>query len=150
MECLRCYQCKTEKMVSEFSKAKNSRGYQNNCKPCQAQNARAHYRKNKDKKIKNTLKWNEQKRDWNYSFVYRWMRRFATCIDCGYGDIRALEFDHVRGEKYKGVKDMCHKTASIKRIKDEIRKCEIRCCNCHRIKTQKQFNQRTSKWSLAE
>ena len=82
---------------------------------------------------------------------------YGVCKDCGHKDIRVLEFDHVRGKKYKGVKHMCGLTASIKAInphicftplyymcgltasikaiKDEIRKCEIRCCNCHRIKT---------------
>ena len=147
MEVLRCYQCKTNKSIKEFSKASSKRGYQNNCKPCQAYNARKHYKKNKEKKIKNTIVKNELIRERNYDFLFKWMRRFAKCVDCGYNDIRALEFDHVRGEKYKGIKDMCNRTASIKSIKEEIRKCEVRCCNCHRIKTQKQFKQRTSLWS---
>jgi hypothetical protein len=145
---MRCYQCKQDLPTSDFSKAKTNkyREYQNNCKKCQAYNAREHYKINKDKKMAQTVIWNQSARDRNYKFLYRWMKRFAKCIDCGYNDIRALEFDHVRGDKYKGVKDMCNRTASINRIKDEIRKCEVRCANCHRIKTQIQFEHRTSKW----
>ena len=86
---------------------------------------------NKEKKIKNTIVKNELIRERNYDFLFKWMRRFAKCVDCGYNDIRALEFDHVRGEKYKGVKDMCNRTASIKSIKEEIRKCIPLCRNCH-------------------
>ena len=145
---MKCKQCQIEKDVSEFSKAKTNpyREYQNNCKKCQAANAREHYKKNKAKKVAQTQLWNETARDRNYKFLFKWMSRFAKCVDCGFDDIRALEFDHVRGEKYKGVKDMCNKTAAISTIKEEIRKCEIRCANCHRIKTQKQFNQRTSRY----
>ena len=49
---MKCKQCQIEKDVSEFSKAKTNpyREYQNNCKKCQASNAREHYKKNKAKK----------------------------------------------------------------------------------------------------
>ena len=148
MEKKKCKQCQTEKSVNEFSKDRKNkyREYQNNCKECQSYNAREYYKKNKDKKKAQTVIWNEAARDRNYKFLFRWMSRYAKCVDCGFDDIRALEFDHVRGEKYKGVKDMCNRTAAISTIKEEIKKCEIRCANCHRIKTQKQFNQRTSRY----
>ena len=57
-------------------------------------------------------------------------------IDCGNSDIRVLEFDHVRGVKLYHVSYMIQKAYKLDLVKDEIEKCDIRCCNCHRIVTQ--------------
>ena len=54
------------------------------------------------------------------------------CSDCGYNKHHAaLEFDHVDGEKEFNV---CN-AKSIKQAKEEIKKCEVVCSNCHRIRT---------------
>ena len=57
------------------------------------------------------------------------------CIDCGNSDIRVLEFDHVRGIKEGNICHSVKNAWSMERLKNEIAKCEIRCCNCHRIVT---------------
>lgn len=54
------------------------------------------------------------------------------CVDCGNSDIRVLEFDHV-GIKTDAISELLDK--SLDRIKNEIKQCEVRCANCHRIKT---------------
>jgi len=72
----------------------------------------------------------------NAIFMYRYLR-FCKCIDCGVKDPRVLQFDHVRGEKKDPVSSLVYSGKSMIRIKDEIRKCEIRCANCHTIKTHK-------------
>lgn len=54
------------------------------------------------------------------------------CVDCGYNAHHAaLEFDHVRGEKLRNVSTI----NGINLAKKEIEKCDVRCSNCHRIKT---------------
>jgi len=58
------------------------------------------------------------------------------CVDCGEADIAVLEFDHVRGEKLFGI-GRGGKNHGLDIIKDEVAKCEVRCCNCHRRVTQK-------------
>jgi hypothetical protein len=59
----------------------------------------------------------------------------AGCVDCGYRDNPvALDFDHVRGEKLFSIGQRFH-VMSDEKILDEIAKCEVRCANCHRIKT---------------
>lgn len=132
-----CSACKIEKPITEYHKqSKNKSGYQGHCKECTTISAMARYNLKKDEIKKRTVENNNKLRDRNYSFIFRYLRMFGKCVDCGHTDIRVLEFDHVRGKKYKGVKRMISDFASINAIKNEIRKCEIRCCNCHRIKTQ--------------
>lgn len=54
------------------------------------------------------------------------------CIDCGFNTHpAALDFDHVRGDKAILVSS-CKSRA---RADAEIAKCEVRCSNCHRIKS---------------
>jgi hypothetical protein len=56
------------------------------------------------------------------------------CIDCGYNEHpAALQFDHVRGTKRANVSALAAK--SWKAVIEEVRKCEVRCANCHAIKT---------------
>src|SRR5439155_1449789 len=56
----------------------------------------------------------------------------SGCIDCGNKDPRVLDFDHVRGEKADCVSRLFR---APKRLTEELAKCEVRCSNCHRIKT---------------
>ena len=54
------------------------------------------------------------------------------CVDCGCNDPRVLDFDHI-GEKSFNVAAMAG--GNLRRVFEEIMKCEVRCSNCHRIKT---------------
>src|SRR3989338_3315118 len=58
------------------------------------------------------------------------------CIDCGEKDPIVLEFDHRDSkDKFKIVGKMLSGHYSWQSIEREIRKCDIRCANCHRRKT---------------
>ena len=59
----------------------------------------------------------------------------SPCVDCGETDYRCLDFDHVRGEKNRGVFEMVHACFSKPKILVEMAKCEVRCARCHRIKS---------------
>lgn len=66
--------------------------------------------------------------------------KINPCVDCGEVDIIVLDFDHVdRDTKSDNVSNMIQRS-SISTLIDEIKKCEVRCANCHRRKTAKQFN----------
>jgi aerobic-type carbon monoxide dehydrogenase small subunit (CoxS/CutS family) len=55
------------------------------------------------------------------------------CVDCGYNaHAEALEFDHLSG-KTAAISQM--RNRSMKVVLAEIAKCEVRCANCHRVKT---------------
>jgi hypothetical protein len=67
------------------------------------------------------------------------------CIDCGYNkDARALEFDHIHNDgkphsgKQRTVASMMY--FSMKKIMEEVSKCEVVCCNCHAIRTHERRN----------
>jgi hypothetical protein len=53
------------------------------------------------------------------------------CVDCGEGDRRVLDFDHLR-DKSACVGALAGWGARSERILGEIAKCEVRCANCHR------------------
>jgi hypothetical protein len=54
--------------------------------------------------------------------------------ECGETDVRVLEFDHQRG-KIKSISAMIAGHFSWMNIAAEIKKCVVRCANCHRRKT---------------
>ena len=76
----------------------------------------------------------------NRVFIFKYLKLFGKCVDCGNDDWKVLEFDHVdQNTKSDNVSRFYSNHYSFKRIKEEIRKCELRCANCHKIKTRKQL-----------
>ena len=58
----------------------------------------------------------------------------SGCVDCGFkGHAAALQFDHVRGTKVRDVSQMMGH--SLEAQLAEIAKCDVRCANCHAIRT---------------
>lgn len=63
------------------------------------------------------------------------LKEASGCVDCGTKDHRILDFDHVVGSKVISIcKARCNGQTEDS-ILNEIEKCEVRCANCHRIKT---------------
>lgn len=96
---------------------------------------RQHYQANKD--------YYKEKAKARNKIVTAALRKFVDrykllvgCVDCGYKENAvALQLDHVRGEKTMAVSTLVSRGASLSRIKEEMRKCEVRCANCHSIVT---------------
>lgn len=68
-------------------------------------------------------------------------RRGGKCVDCGLDDHRVLSFDHVNPkEKSRHVSAlMTAKPGSVRwrLLEVEADKCEIRCLNCHHIRSMR-------------
>ena len=62
----------------------------------------------------------------------------TPCKDCG-GSFPpvAMDFDHVQGNKVKSITDMF--SYSKERVLAEIKKCDVVCANCHRVRTIKRL-----------
>ena len=64
-----------------------------------------------------------------------------SCKDCGENDPIVLDFDHKKkSTKFKPVSKMMSGHYSWESLEKEIKKCDIRCANCHRRKTYKEQN----------
>jgi len=104
------------------------------CKFCLAEANSKHYQNNKQIYLERALTRNDRVNTENKQRLYAYLSNHP-CIDCGQTDIRVLEFDHVRGNKSASITRLLNNAVPWKAIEDEIAKCEVRCMNCHRIKT---------------
>ena len=99
--------------------------------------AKKHYHENKAAYIERSAIRKSATRKKLKAFSDRY-KMLCGCVDCGYKvNPIALQFDHVRGQKEKDVSLMIIGCMSMKKIKEEIRKCEVRCANCHFIITDR-------------
>lgn len=60
------------------------------------------------------------------------------CVDCGETRVPCLQLDHKAPDtKRKAVANMVGRGYGLTTIKAEVAKCEVRCANCHSLKTAK-------------
>ena len=59
----------------------------------------------------------------------------GKCMDCGYTDTRALEFDHVKVPRNGAKTTAGYFSGSWERLKKHLEPCELVCANCHSIRT---------------
>ena len=64
----------------------------------------------------------------------------SSCKDCKTYDPRVLEFDHLKDKSFNVSRAVSGSTRSWETILAEIKKCDIVCANCHRIRTQERGN----------
>jgi hypothetical protein len=118
------------------------------CKYCQSELSRLHYQKHKQVYKARTHKRKAQVLIENKPLLYQYLSTHP-CIDCNESDIRLLEFDHVHLPKLGEISDLLRQGHSWATIANEITKCEVRCANCHRLKTfESGYNWRNNKDKL--
>ncbi len=105
----RCNRCLDTKDICEFNKDSRG-GRQTVCKDCVRVRRQTIHRSNAE--------YIESKK--------------KLCIECGVTE--GLEFDHVRGKKFRGVAMM--KSFARHRIDEEIAKCDVVCTECHMQRTE--------------
>jgi hypothetical protein len=108
------------------------------CLECRRAAGRAHYRANRDYYLSKARARQviaiQQARAWLASYLLN-----HPCIDCGITDIRVLEFDH-RDDTIKrdSVSVLARSGYGLEAVGAEVAKCDVRCANCHRIRTHDQ------------
>lgn len=133
-ELFRCTRCGEIKCVGSFyRRGKTSLHLQSWCIPCLNQHNATRYQLNRPREIARTRENRNRARSLNRQRLREYLSNHP-CVDCNNSDTRVLEFDHLR-DKRTSVSNMVGLGWSWKTIELEISKCQVRCANCHRIKT---------------
>ena len=111
------------------------------CKDCMGIRSKDHYYSDK-----NTVNLGNRK-ILNRNKIYDYLIA-NPCVDCGEKNPVVLEFDHVRGKKSFNISSAMAKGYTWDLIEEEIKKCDIRCANCHKIKTAKENSWSMYLWHL--
>ena len=71
--------------------------------------------------------------------VKRFIQEYKSgkrCADCGEDyPYWLLEFDHTGNNKSFNISEFSQHSTALEKIKEEIDKCDVVCCNCHRNRT---------------
>lgn len=126
-----CRKCKIEQPLNNFLVDKRTNKPTSRCDACRREAQRDNYRRARP-----------HIKAWIYDYLSR-----NPCVDCGETDPLRLEFDH-RGDKHFDIgKSFIGKAKGIEIVQSEIAKCDVRCANCHRVKTHQEKN--TWKYQLS-
>jgi len=131
----RCSKCKQQKPSDQFawkSKAKGTRDTY--CRTCRKEYGAQWYQANAASQIARVAA--NSARYYEAAQALIVVEKDVSCADCGrrYPPY-VMDFDHVRGKKAMNVARMVNQRRSLKKIREEIAKCEVVCSNCHRIRT---------------
>jgi hypothetical protein len=126
----KCNRCNIEKEETEFAwKNKINNKLHPFCKECKKFGDREAYNQNthgRKEKIRQRAR-DEQQRVYEF---YRRVKEKQKCAKCGDSRWYVMDFHHIKNKKYEiGA---LARQGSIKKLKDELRKCIPLCANCHR------------------
>lgn len=140
-----CNICRDTKPLEAFTVlSRNRDGHTSRCRSCvNATNKRRYMRRTQHYREK-LRGFNKKLKDDKAEKVFNYLREHP-CVDCGEADPVVLEFDHRDlASKRLAIAQMIERRYSWQSIATEIEKCDVRCANCHRRKTSKQFGHRRS------
>ena len=134
----KCCRCKKEKAFEDFNFKNKVLGVrQKSCRDCTRQEIRNHYQNNRKYYIKKAKIRNKHFKKKVQDYKWDYLSK-NPCVDCGESNPIVLDFDH-QHDKIASVSDIIKNRNSLEIIKKEINKCKVRCANCHRIRTAKDF-----------
>jgi hypothetical protein len=137
-----CPGCDLDLDIDLFSWKNVAKGIRQTwCKRCLKSANRSHYLNTTQIYKNRAIERNKKLREKGQRKLFEYLSTHP-CVDCGNTDIRCLEFDHVRGTKLESIAELLSRATSWTKIEAELAKCEVRCANCHRLKT----NERGGYW----
>lgn len=120
-----CSSCKQDKDISEYNDTPKKK--QSLCKECNKAYQKRHYTQNKSSYFANKKAREAANRNWLKEY-----KSNLQCNRCPEADPICLDFHHTDpSTKLFGIGNEHHKV-SLKKLKEEIAKCEVLCANCHR------------------
>jgi hypothetical protein len=134
-----CSFCGQDKTAREFSFSDEARRLLNSyCRVCQAAYRHAHYLANKPDYVRRAVAQVNGRRVENRREVLAYLKSHM-CVDCGNSNPIVLEFDHRDpNNKFTEIGKMMV-NMRWQRVRAEIEKCDLRCVNCHRRRTAREF-----------
>jgi len=134
-----CARCHVAKPLSEFPiKSAARQTYRSYCRPCCSEYGKEHYRKNVAAYMARSKVRGPIDRKRNREFITQYLSTHP-CVDCGEADPVVLEFDHRDPTTKKADVGRLIHTTTVAIVRAEVDKCDVRCGNCHRIRTATQF-----------
>lgn len=135
-----CNTCQVAQPVNQFA-MKNVRtsARSTKCKACQRAYSRQHYRENRRLYLDKAGKRNALERDRLAAVLLEYFGAHP-CVDCGTADVTVLEFDHRDGTVKIATINALVRDSRLRELEAEIAKCDVRCANCHRRRTARQFH----------
>jgi hypothetical protein len=119
---IECVHCKNIQPLRAFNTSKkSSTGRKSICKPCE---------------IKYQKSWHVNLGVDHKRYIYNHLES-NPCIDCGESNPMKLEFDHFRDKAFN-ISQAIIKRKTLDQLKNEIKKCVVRCSSCHTAKTHKE------------
>lgn len=133
-----CPRCDKTLSVADFGRSKRRKdGLQGECKKCRNTYAAKWYAKNKDTHGARTALWRAENRKKVEDFL--WELFDNNPCPCGESDPVVLDLDHLDPtEKEFAIGEAIGLGISLARVKQEAKKCQVLCANCHRRKTAKE------------
>src|SRR5213594_1266775 len=114
---------------------------QSHCRRCQATYRRQHYLANRDEYIEREAARIKTRRERNRARICDYLGSHP-CVGCHETDPLVLQFDHRDPAKKVLEVAILAASRSWTTILTEVKKCDVRCANCHRLRTARQFNWR--------
>jgi len=113
------------------------------CPTCIAIAYKQWYQKNRIERIQKVTKWREDNKDkvnQRVRLSYREKKRIlveeagGACVRCSFAEhLAALDFDHL--DPAKKLYGVLRGNRSLEAAREEAKKCQLLCANCHRIWT---------------
>lgn len=135
MEAFVCPKCLDEKTRESFGSLSGIRNKR--CKKCVAAAVRKTYANSSIYRMATKSK-NRNTALKNQIYIFEYLSSHP-CVDCGETDPVVLEFDHIVPEEKQYCVTAMY-AMKRERIDEEIARCVVRCCNCHKRKTHGGLN----------
>jgi hypothetical protein len=135
-----CTRCKQLKPKNAFNWKQKHIKRASHCRVCTKEQVKSHYNNNTEYYVKKAKKSNAKIRKKHQEFLATFLKD-NPCIDCGENDLLVLELDHREpSKKVNAISLMMRQMVSLKKLEQELDKCDVRCANCHRRKTALEIN----------
>jgi hypothetical protein len=141
-----CTRCGVDRPATEFRIKNKKTGRRSSwCRSCRSAYGKLHYQQHKQAYLARNK--THRHRRQGRSAYWHWLMTYLDshpCVDCGQADLVVLQFDHRDGtEKVSTIGAMLNHSSWAKLLA-EVAKCDVRCANCHRLRTAEKFG--WSKW----